>query len=175
MWNGKRSIRRAFAPAEGASALETRSEVGGERGGRALPVLERLDQDLRDVLHLDVVGALLLLHAVVEHHVAEGTRDRDPRRARLERLLGALDVHLLADVLLHPHARAAGSAAEATRAVARHLDDLDAADGTDHIARREVHVVVTTEVATVVVRDALVDGGARERQPTVGDELREQL
>ena len=82
-------------------------------------------------------------------------------RAGGERLLGALDVDLLADVLLHPHARAAGAAAHALRAVARHLDDVDAGERPDHLARREVHVVVATEVAGVVVRDALLERRAR--------------
>ena len=89
-----------------------------------------------------------------------------------ERLFGALDVHLLADVLLHPHARAAGAAAHALGAVARHLDDVDAAERADHVARREVHVVVAAEVAAVVVGDALVERRAGERQAPVGDELR---
>ena len=48
----------------------------------------------------------------------------------------ALDVHLLADVLLHPHAGATGTAAHATGAVARHLDDLDAGERAHDFAGR---------------------------------------
>ena len=77
--------------------------------------------------------------------------------------------------LLHPHARAAGAAAHALGAVARHLDDVDAGERADDLARREVHVVVAAEVAGVVVGDALVERRAGERQAAVGDELVEQL
>ena len=61
------------------------------------------------------------------------------------------------------------------RAVARHLDDVDAGERADHLARREVHVVVAAEVARVVIRDALLERRAREHEPAVGDELLEQL
>ena len=43
------------------------------------------------------------------------------------------------------------------------------------LPRREVHVVVAAEVARVVVRDALLERRARERQPAARDELVEQL
>ena len=77
--------------------------------------------------------------------------------------------------LLHPHPRPAGAAAHALRAVARHLDDLDALDRADHLARREVHVVVAAEVARVVVGDPLVERRLADVEPAVGDQPLEQL
>jgi hypothetical protein len=76
-------------------------------------------------LHLVVLDTLGL-HAVVDHDVAERAGGGDAAGAGGEQLLGALDVDLLADVLLHPHAGAAGAAAHALGAVAAGLDDLDA-------------------------------------------------
>ena len=61
------------------------------------------------------------------------------------------------------------------RAVARHLDEVDAGERTDDAPGREVHVVVAAEVAGVVVRDALFERRAREREPAVAHELVEQL
>ena len=96
-------------------------------------------------------------------------------RAGGDRLLAAFGVDLLAGALLHPHARAAGAAAHALGAVARHLDEVDAGERADDAPRREVHVVVAAEVAGVVVRDALLERRAREREPAVAHELVEQL
>ena len=98
-----------------------------------------------------------------------------PRRAGRDRFLAAFGVDLLAGVLLHPHARAAGAAAHAVGAVARHLDEVDAGERTDDAPGREVHVVVAAEIARVVVRDALFERRARERQAAVAHELVEQL
>ena len=92
-------------------------------------------------------------------------------RASLAR--SSLTLH--ADRLLHPHAGPAGAAAHALGAVARHLDDLDALDRADDLARREVHVVVAAEVARVVVRDALLERRLADVEPPVGDQLLEQL
>ena len=81
----------------------------------------------------------------------------------------------VADRLLHPHARAAGAAAHALGAVARHLDDLDALDRPDDLARGEVHVVVAAEVAGVVVGDPLLERRPADVEAAVGDQLLEQL
>ena len=61
------------------------------------------------------------------------------------------------------------------RAVARHLDDLDALDRADHLARREVHVVVAAEVARVVVGDALLERRLADVELAAGDQRLEQL
>src|SRR5438876_693080 len=95
------------------------------RGRRAVGLrFDGLPQDLGDVLHADDFVLALALHAVVEHDVAERARHRDAARAGGDRLLAPLGVDLLADALFHPHARAAGTAAHAARAVARHLDEV---------------------------------------------------
>ena len=82
---------------------------------------------------------------------------------------------LTPDRLLHPHAGPAGAAAHALGAVARHLDDLDALDRADHLAGREVDVVVAAEVARVVVGDALLERGLADVEAAAGDQRLEQL
>ena len=118
-------------------------------------MLDRFPEDLGDVLDADFLVPAFALHAVVEHDVAEGARDRDARRAGRDRLLAALGVHLLARVLLHPHARAAGTAAHPARSVARHLDEVDTGERADDSPGREVDVVVTAEITRVVVGHSL--------------------
>ena len=115
------------------------------------------------------------LDAVIDHHVAEGAGGRDARGTGLEQLLGALDVDLLADVLLHPHAGTTGPTAHALGAVAAGLDDLDTADRTDHVAGRQVHVVVATEVARVVVHEAVLERSIADVEASVVDQDLEQL
>ena len=70
----------------------------------------------------------------------------------VHRLFGALGVDALADVLFHPHPRAAGAAAQATVGVARHLGELRPGRA-DQLTRRLVDLVVPTQVAGVVVGD----------------------
>src|SRR5262249_13719002 len=67
-----------------------------------------------------------------------------------------------------------GAAAHALGAVARHLDEVDAAERTDDAARREVDVVVAAGVAGVVGGEALFGGPRGGGQPAAGDELGEQ-
>jgi hypothetical protein len=76
--------------------------------------------------------------------------------------LGSLGVDLLPDPLLHPHSGPAGSAAHATGAVPRHLDDVDVGEGPDDLAGGQVDVVVATEITGVVVGDPLGEGRALE-------------
>src|SRR5436190_12564791 len=109
-----------------------------------------MDRDVGD-LHLAVLHARAL-HTVVEHDVAERTRRRDSGRTGRDRFLRTLVVDLLADRLFHPHARAAGATAHAGGPRATHLDDLDTCDRGNDLARREVDVVVATEIARAVVR-----------------------
>jgi AhpD family alkylhydroperoxidase len=68
------------------------------------------------------------------------------QRAALVDPLGAV-------LLLHPHLRAAGAAAEALLAAPLGLDELDARDALEHLARGLVHPVVAAQVARVVVGD----------------------
>ena len=62
--------------------------------------------------------------AVADHGGAERAADRDRVRAGGDGLLDPLDVDALADPLFHPHAGAAGAAAEGALAVAGHLGQL---------------------------------------------------
>src|SRR6266550_4284474 len=103
-----------------------------------------------DVLDDDVVAAVLL-GAVVDHDVAEGAGGGDPPGASADEFLRPFGVDLLAGRLLHPHAGSAGAAAETAGAVARRLHDVDALQGTEHLPRRGIDVVVAAEVTRVVV------------------------
>src|SRR6185312_10881973 len=107
-----------------------------------------------DVELADLLLAGDRLQAVADHRLAEGAAGGDRLRLRLEELERALHVHAVLVLLLHPHLRAAGAAAEALLTVPPlGLDQLDAGDALDDVARRLVDVVVTAEVAGVVVDD----------------------
>src|SRR5438309_4293752 len=116
--------------------------------------LNRLREQGRQVddLELGACGA----HAVVEHHGAEGACHRQGLRPGAHGFAHALLVDGPASTLLHPHARAARSAAERALAVARHLHSPAGRGG--QLAWRLAHVVVAREVARVVVRDRPVAG-----------------
>src|SRR4029079_11110561 len=92
---------------------DARPGLGTRRAHRG----ERPQQDLADVEDLDVLAGLALLllrgQGVAQHRDAERARGGDDIGIEFERLLGALDVDPLADLLLHPHAGTAGAAAEA--------------------------------------------------------------
>jgi hypothetical protein len=124
--------------------------------------LECLRKERRHVC--DTQLGARLPHAVVEHHGAERARDSDRLSARCCGFARAFLVDLRA-ALLHPHVRAARTAAERALAAARHLErPPDPADG---LARRGENVVVAREVAGVVVRDRVA---ARDRrEATVAD------
>ena len=72
-----------------------------------------------------------------------------------EDLVGAVVVHARPDLLLHPHAAAAGAAAEAVLLVARQLDPAGRArrQRVQHVARGVVLAVPAAEVAGVVEGD----------------------
>ena len=91
--------------------------------------------------------------AVGEHHAAERAADRDLVGTCADGFLGAVDVDALTDVLLHPHARATGAAAEGLLGVALHLGERRAGQDLEQLARRRVDVVVTAEEARIVVGD----------------------
>src|SRR4051794_12012853 len=120
-------IARSLPGAASPSLSITRDDrspldPGGERrcrGRRAVRLgFDGFPQDLGDVLYLDFLVLAFALHAIVEHDVAERARDRDAGRAGGDGLLAAFGVDLLARALLHPHARAARTAAHAARSVA---------------------------------------------------------
>ena len=97
------------------------------------------------------------LHAVVQHDVAERARGGDSRRSGGDRLWARSSFTFL-PMLSSIHMRAPPAPQHMpSRAVAAHLDDLDALERADHLAGREVHVVVAAEVARVVVGDALLE------------------
>src|SRR6202040_832260 len=99
------------APAEKGCCLARR--VVRPSGLRAYPV-HRVGQILGEILHLELRLSILGGNPVTEHRQAERTGGRHPRRMRPEGLLDALVVDALADLLLHPHAAAAGATAKAT-------------------------------------------------------------
>ena len=151
----------------GGLVLDRCRRRGGPRcrlrgGGRGLDLggdlaLDRGEQHLRHVEDLDLLAGLALGllggQPVGEHDPAERAADRDLVGAGLDGLDGAVHVDPLADVLLHPHARAAGAAAEGLLGVARHLDEVGAGQDLEQLARRGVDAVVAADVARVVVGD----------------------
>src|SRR5581483_7183958 len=89
--------------------------------------------------------------AILEHRDAEGATGGENVRLRLQRLVDAGLVDALTDLLLHPDAPAATTAAEALVAVALHLRDAVAVEHSKDAARLVVHVIVATDVAGVVI------------------------
>ena len=102
------------------------------------------------------------LHAVVDHDVAEGAggRDRGWRRWRAASWVRSTLTFLPVCSSIHMRAPPAPQHMPLVP-LRRHLDDLDAAERADHLAGRQVHVVVAAEVAGVVVDDPLLERGAR--------------
>src|SRR2546429_1736296 len=118
-------------------------------------------QVLVEVLHLELRFGALGGDAVAEHRQAEGARCRDPRRLGPQSLLDAVVVDARPDLLLHPHAAAAGPAAEAALVVALDLDELRARDGLDDRTGWVIDVIPAAEVARIVVGELAVDRFAR--------------
>src|SRR6266478_7010373 len=137
-----------------APACSTLSIACRYRGVPRSSPLDRLRKKGRKVddLQLRAGGA----HPVVEHHRAEWACHRQGLRASAGGFAYALFVDGLAPPLLHPHARAAGAAAEGALAVARHFHRVPG--GGRQLTRRLAHVVVAREVARVVVSDLPVTG-----------------
>ena len=126
---GARTTWRNAVTYQESRTLEDRADVrsdwdyrasgpvdGGQRSARYLAGgFDRPQQNRGDVDDLDTFGltaGLLLGHAVIEHGQAERAGGRDRLGAGPDGLLDPLDVDPLADPLLHPHASAAGAAAE---------------------------------------------------------------
>ena len=99
---------------------------------------DRAQQHLGDVEHLDdVVGGALdpaLGDAVAEHGHAERAGRGDEVGGEGQGLVGAVEVDPGAEVLVHPHPRPAGAAAERPLPVARHLGEREAGDRAEHLA-----------------------------------------
>ena len=134
--------------------------------------------DLRDVEYLDLLARLTRLltsgDGVRQHRDAERAGRRHDVRIQLERLVDALDVDPLTDLLFHPHPRAAGATAEAAVLATVHFLGLDAWDTGKHLAWRGVDLVVAAEVAGVVVGDLAVDRCHRCESARL-DQVAEQL
>src|SRR5450759_3004367 len=132
----------------------------------------RRQQHLGDVDDLDaLVGAglrLVLGQPVGEHDPTEGAADRDTVCAGGQGFLGAVGVDPRAEVLLHPHPRAAGATAEGLLTLSRHLAQLDSGQCADQLARRGIDTVVPAEVTGVVVRDGCRGRGHVGRIGLVG-------
>ena len=109
-----------------------RCRGGGRLGSGALlrqrdrAQVQRPQQQLGDVEHLDLVGLLPVADTVGDHHAAERAAGRDLGCVGGQCLVDALVVDALADVLFHPHPRAARAAAETAFGVARHLGERSA-------------------------------------------------
>src|SRR5207249_6957464 len=132
---------------------------------------------LQDVDWLDGLLHALCPDAFFEHDQAEGTSTCDLGRAAVQReyLLDPPVVDALPDLFLHPHAAAAGAAAEATFTVVRlDLDALDAGDRVEYRARLVVNPVVPSEVTGVVVGDGLGHPSAHEKL-ALGDQAIHKL
>ena len=181
---GSRSWPRA-RPAAAASCLRrprarralpcSASRRGGCGAGRAASAaapfsgsvtvtqVERPQQQLGHVEHLDLLPCRSpgdVVDAVGHHHAAERAAGGDLGGAGVHGLLDAFVVDALADVLFHPHPRAARAAAQTAVGVARHLGQRGAG-GADQLARRVVDLVVPAQVARVVVGDVLAAPGDR--------------
>src|SRR5882724_4510314 len=124
----------------------------GERGIRA-GLIHQLDDVADDELSF-VAGRL---HGVLEARDLERAADREHVGADFHRLADASLRQALFEMRriepVEPHAAASAAAAVAVRLAAEHLDDLDSRNRPQHLARRFVLAVVTTEVAGVVERD----------------------
>ena len=95
-------------------------------------------------------------HCVIEHHRTERAGNRNLGGPGRDGLIPTIHVDLRADFFFHPHARATGTAAERLIAVALHLDTVNAGC-IDEITRWHVDLVVTPEIARVVVGDLFFD------------------
>ena len=135
----------------------------------------RPPDDLRDVEGGHRLLLLAVLDPVGEHGEAEGAADRYHGGARGDRLVGPHVVDPLADILLHPHPRPAGTAAETLGGRTLHLRQLQAGNGSENPPGLVVDRVISTEEAGIVIGDEPLDGFF-ERDSSfrdqVGDDLR---
>src|SRR5271169_815899 len=118
---GRSAKRKGY----GRSALRGAWPVarGGDGAGQELGDVDDLEG------FLGFAGGLLGRYGVAEHDQAVRAGRGDRVRGQGQGLLDPLDVDALADAFFHPHAGAAGAAAEAALLAAVHLGGLDARDG----------------------------------------------
>ena len=130
----------------------------------------------RDVAHFHLVFVhALALHAVVYHHIAKRAGSGDAIGPGGQQLLRAFHIHLLADMLFHPHPSTASPAAHALGAVALCLHHFNAADRPHHIPRCQIHIVVPTQIARIVIHQPTVQLRLRHIQPPLLHQLGKQL
>ncbi len=121
----------------------------------ALFALQTLRHQLRDILPRDFLVHAQRLRAIVEHRHTERARGRDRLRVHRNHVFDARVVDALAGVLFQPHSSAAAAAAQTVRARARHFHQVAVrAERAQNRALRLVDVVVATQVARIVIRDA---------------------
>ena len=116
------------------------------------------------------------LHAAREHDIAERAARRNLLRARRHGLLRAELVDALAQLFLHEHARATGTAAESLVAVVVHLRKR-CTGRLDELTRRVEDLVVAAQEARVVVghRLAVLRGARHWDQQLLPHQTVEQL
>ena len=138
----------------GAERVDSGVRAGPSGPGRA--ARDRGEQELGDVEDLHARCPAASLCRWVRPSESMTRQNGQPVaifvRAGAQRLVDALQVDPLADLLLHPHPRAAGAAAERAVGVPRHLRQ-PRAGGADQRARLGVDLVVPAQVARVVVGD----------------------
>ena len=113
-----------------------------------------LGDDFGDVFDLHLRRRAFVAKAVFEHGHAIGAGDGNGGGIELQGFLRPLQVDRLADVLVHPHPSAAGPAAEAVLAAARHLQRrLPPVAAASTSRGSPVHAVVPAQVAGIVEDD----------------------
>ena len=129
--------------------------------------------DIAD-LHLVVVDTFSP-NPVVDHHVAEGAGRGDTSGPGGQQFLGAFDVDVLADVLLHEHATSPRSATHAIRPLPVSLHQVNSGQTADHVSGRRVDVVVPAQVAGVVVHHPFLQASPLHVQTALVDQPLQEL
>ena len=107
---------------------------------------------MRDVDHFNLLGLAAIADAITEHHPAERTTSGDRGGIEIQRLIHALVIDPLSEVLFHPHTRTACATTESGLCVARHLGECGSGCA-DQLTWRLVDLVMSAQVARVVVGD----------------------
>src|SRR5262245_9117025 len=115
-------------------------------------VREGLGHQVRQTLHLHALLRSLRFDAIVEHLHPKWAAGAHYYRACLDSLLGTDMVHPPSDIDLHERMPATGATAQALTLVPAHLLHLDTGERLECLAWFGKDVVVTSEVARIVVR-----------------------